>query len=185
MSASKSFSNETSERYARALFEVAKDSSEIEKIERSLQDFLTLQNSSIEIENFIKNPTQTAEIQKNVIDIISKKMNFCKNLKNFLFLLIEKKRIFFLKRITQNFLKLCASNRGEVKALMVSSKELTENELENLSSELSKSMGSIIKFEYSVDKSLIGGLKLQLGSTMIDTSLKNKLRKYKQLMIEN
>ena len=68
---------------------------------------------------------------------------------------------------------------------MVSSKELTENELENLSSELSKSMGSIIKFEYSVDKSLIGGLKLQLGSTMIDTSLKNKLRKYKQLMIEN
>ena len=98
---------------------------------------------------------------------------------------MKKKRIFFLKRITQNFLKLCASNRGEVKALMVSSKELTENELENLSSELSKSMGSIIKFEYSVDKSLIGGLKLQLGSTMIDTSLKNKLRKYKQLMIEN
>ena len=125
------------------------------------------------------------EIQKNVINIISKKMNFCKNLKNFLFLLIEKKRIFFLKRITQNFLKLCASNRGEVKALMVSSKELTENELENLSSELSKSMGSTIKFEYSVDKSLIGGLKLQLGSIMIDTSLKNKLRKYKQLMIEN
>ena len=175
MSASKSFSNETSERYARALFEVAKDSSEIEQIEKSLQDFLTLQNSSIEIENFIKNPTQTA----------SKKMNFCKNLKNVLFLLIEKKRIFFLKRITQNFLKLCASNRGEVKALMVSSKELTENELENLSSELSKSMGSTIKFEYSVDKSLIGGLKLQLGSIMIDTSLKNKLRKYKQLMIEN
>ena len=40
MSASKSFSNETSERYARALFEVAKDSSEIEQIEKSLQDFL-------------------------------------------------------------------------------------------------------------------------------------------------
>ena len=38
-------------------FEVAKDSSEIEKIERSLQDFLILQNSSTEIENFIKNPT--------------------------------------------------------------------------------------------------------------------------------
>ena len=47
MSASKSFSNETSERYARALFEVAKDSSEIEQIERSLQDFLTLQNNEI------------------------------------------------------------------------------------------------------------------------------------------
>jgi F-type H+-transporting ATPase subunit delta len=46
-------------------------------------------------------------------------------------------------------------------------------------------MGSTIKFDYKVDKSLIGGLKLQLGSFMIDTSIKNKLKKYKQRMLEN
>ena len=36
-----------------------------------------------------------------------------------------------------------------------------------------------------VDKELIGGLKLQLGSFMIDTSIKNKLNKYKQKMLES
>ena len=46
-------------------------------------------------------------------------------------------------------------------------------------------MGSIIKFDYKIDKKLIGGLKLQLGSTMIDTSIKSKLKKYEQAMIEN
>ena len=46
-------------------------------------------------------------------------------------------------------------------------------------------MGSNLKFDYKVDKDLIGGLKLQLGSFMIDTSIKNKLKKYEQLMIEN
>ena len=46
-------------------------------------------------------------------------------------------------------------------------------------------MGSTIKIDYSVDESLIGGLKIQLGSFMIDTSIKNKLKKYEQLMIEN
>jgi F-type H+-transporting ATPase subunit delta len=46
-------------------------------------------------------------------------------------------------------------------------------------------MGSTIKFDYKVDKDLIGGLKLQLGSHMIDTSIKNKLKKYKQRMLEN
>ena len=46
-------------------------------------------------------------------------------------------------------------------------------------------MGSIIKFDYKVDKNLIGGLKLQLGSFMIDTSIKNKLKKYEQQMLEN
>ena len=46
-------------------------------------------------------------------------------------------------------------------------------------------MGSTIKFDYKVDPSLIGGLKLQLGSFMIDTSIKNKLKKYEQRMLEN
>ena len=46
-------------------------------------------------------------------------------------------------------------------------------------------MGSTIKFDYKVDKELIGGLKLQLGSYMIDTSIKNKLNKYEQKMLEN
>ena len=45
-------------------------------------------------------------------------------------------------------------------------------------------MGSIVIFDYKVDKNLIGGLKLQLGSFMIDTSIKNKLKKYEQVMLE-
>ena len=45
-------------------------------------------------------------------------------------------------------------------------------------------MGSTIKFDYSVDESLIGGLKIQLGSFMIDTSIKNKLQKIENKMIE-
>ena len=50
---------------------------------------------------------------------------------------------------------------------------------------MSDSIGSILKFDYKVDKELIGGLKLQLGSFMVDTSIKNKLKKYEQAMIEN
>ena len=46
-------------------------------------------------------------------------------------------------------------------------------------------MDSSIKFDYKVDEKLIGGLKLQLGSFMIDTSIKNKLKKYEQTMLED
>ena len=46
-------------------------------------------------------------------------------------------------------------------------------------------MGSTIKFDYKIDKGLIGGLKLQLGSFMIDTSIKSKLKKFEQQMLEN
>ena len=68
---------------------------------------------------------------------------------------------------------------------MVSSKELSQDQLDEISKDLSKSMGSTIKFDYKVDDRLIGGLKLQLGSFMIDTSIKNKLKKYEQAMLES
>ena len=74
--------------------------------------------------------------------------------------------------------------RGEIKASLISSKELKSVELESISKELSLSMGSTIKFDYKVDKDLIGGFKLQLGSFMIDTSIKNKLKKYEEKMLE-
>ena len=185
MSTNKSFSSETSERYSRALYEVVEDNGELEKVEADVKNFKSFFDSNFEIKNFIQNPTHTIETQNKAIEILGEKMSFTKNLKNFFLLLIQKRRIFFVKKITDSFLKLCSTNRGEIKASLISSKELSLNELEIISKELSSSMGSTIKFDYKVDLSLIGGLKLQLGSFMIDTSIKNKLKKYEQKMIEN
>jgi F-type H+-transporting ATPase subunit delta len=185
MSTNINFSAETSERYSRALFEVAKESNELDKIEIDIKNFLILFNNSVDLKNFIQNPTQTIETQSNVIKLLSEKLSFSKNLKNFFLLLIKKRRFFFVKKITDNFLRLCSKKRGEIKASIISSKELSTDELANISKDLSSSIGSTIKFEYKVDQDLIGGLKLQMGSFMIDTSLKNKLKKYEQKLLEN
>ena len=185
MSTNKSFSTETSERYPRALFEISREVGELEKIETDIKNFQSLHDSSLELKNFIENPTHTIETQNTILSLLSEKLSFSKNLKNFFLLLIKKRRIFFVKKIVESFLRLCAKKRGEIKASLISSKELSSLELENISKELSSSMGSIIKFDYKVDKDLIGGLKLQLGSFMIDTSIKNKLKKYEQQMLEN
>ena len=185
MNKNKSFSTETSERYSRALFEVSKEAGELEKIEVDIKIFQYLHTASLELKNFIENPTHTIETQNKILSLLSEKLSFSKNLKNFFFLLNKKRRIFFVKKILDSFLRLCSKKRGEIKASLISSKELSSLELENISKELSTSMGSTIKFDYKVDKDLIGGLKLQLGSFMIDTSIKNKLKKYEQRMLEN
>ena len=184
MSANKSFSTETSERYSRALFEVVDDAGELKKTEEDIKLFINLIKNNSDLKNFMLNPTQRIIEQNNFINLLSEKLNFTKNLKNFFLLLIEKRRIFFISKIMESFLKLCLSKRGELKASLISSKELTNYELENISKDLSSSMGSTIKFDYKVDKELIGGLKLQVGSFMIDTSIKNKLKKIEQRMLE-
>ena len=185
MSTNKSFSTETSERYSRALFEVGREANELEKIEVDVKNFISFFNSSIEIKIFMQNPTHSILTQNKVINLLAEKLNFSKNLKNFFLILIEKRRIFFVSKIINSFLKLCSKKRGEVKATLISSKVLSQQEIENISNELSKTMGSTVKFDYKVDEELIGGLKLQLGSFMVDTSIKNKLKKYEQAMLED
>ena len=69
MSTNKSFSTETSERYARALYEVSKESSDLEKIEADVKNFQSLFESNPEIKNFIQNPTHVIETQSKVLNI--------------------------------------------------------------------------------------------------------------------
>ena len=184
MSSNKSFSSETSERYALALFELAKESSELDKIQESVKELLDLLNTNESFKDFVNNPTQSQNVQLSVIENISSKMLFVKNFQKFLAILILKKRIFFLEKILKSFLSLTSKKRGELHATLISSKNLSEQELKELNMELAKTVGSQITFNFKVDENLIGGLKFQVGSLMIDTSIRNRLKKYEQKMLE-
>ena len=96
MSTNKSFSTETSERYSRALFEVSKEAGELEKTEVDIKNFQYLHVGSLDLKNFIENPTNTIEVQNKILSLLSEKLSFSKNLKNFFLLLIKKRRIFFV-----------------------------------------------------------------------------------------
>ena len=166
------------------MYELANENSELEAVEKNVNELLTIYNTSKELKNFIKNPTQSQTVQLEILNRISIQMNISKITQNFLGVLVTKRRIFFIKKILINFISLASKQRGELKASLVSSKNLTSEELESLSKGLSKTMGAPIAFDYEVDENLIGGLKMQIGSLMIDTSIKNKLKKYEQTMLE-
>jgi len=184
VSSKKSFSSETANRYALALYELAEDNSELSSVEKDVNEFIKLYSINTELENFINNPTHSQSNQLVVINKISVEMKLSNIVRNFLSILITKRRIFFLNSIFKNFLLLASKKRGELKAQLISSKSLTSDELKNLNSEISKVLGNVVSFDYKVDESLVGGLKMQIGSLMVDTSLKNKLNKYKQIMLE-
>ena len=181
----KSFSTETSERYASALFQLAVEEKNLNIVEQNVSNFQKIYKNNPDLRNFIKNPTNTDEEQSGLVEALSKKINLTKIFKNFLLLLIKKRRIFFIEKILASFNKFVTRQKGEINASLISSKELSKQEIEKISKELTIDRGSSIKFSFEVDKSLIGGFKVQIGSLMIDTSIKNKLKKFKQLMIEN
>ena len=104
--------------------------------------------------------------------------------KNFLSFLITKRRFFYVQQILKKFNEICSEKRGELKAEIKSAKNLTQQEIDKISQELSNNFKSEIKLNYTHDQSLIGGLVVQIGSTMIDTSIKKKLQQLETRMIE-
>jgi len=178
------FSITSAERYSLALYELSHESNLLTQIEEQCLSILGLINSSKDFKNLIKDPTTKQDDLFKIITLISETYKFETLLKNFLNFLIQKRRLFFLGKILHSFIEICSKKRGELKAELKSAKELSNDEVIKITEELTKNFSSKIKLNYKYDKSLIGGLVLQVGSTMVDTSIKNKLQQIENRMIE-
>ena len=184
MSKNRTFSSEISQRYALALYDLSKEKNQTEEFITNMTAFIKIFNSNKDLKNFVKNPTYSVENQKIVFDKILTSMNLNKMVKNFFSLLILKKRMFFLNTIIDEFLKIISHNKGEISGSLITAKEIDEKVTNDIEKEISNNIKRPIKLKSKVDETLIGGLIIQIGSLMIDTSIKNKLQKYKKLMNE-
>ena len=184
MSKNKGFSITSASRYSLALYELAYESNLLESVEDQSSSILSLISSSKEFSNLIKDPTISQQDLLKITSNLSDNYNFAKILKNFLSFLIIKRRFFYVGQILKSFINTCSKKRGELKAELRSAKELSSDEITKITDELTKNFNSKIKLNYKYDKSLIGGLIVQVGSTMVDTSIKNKLQQIENRMIE-
>jgi len=184
LSSKSTFSNSTSISYALALYEISRENSELDKVTENMKSLSQLLKVSNEFRETILNPTITKEDKGNVISIIAQNNNFSKTFKNFLGFISIKNRLFFLDKIIESFLNLVSKNKGELKAKLISSKKLTEEEQKKIQNELSKNFKSVLNIDYKYDPNLIAGLIIQVGSIMVDTSIKTKLKKLEKNMLE-
>jgi len=178
------FSITSAERYSLALYELSEEKNLLSKLEDQCASILKLINENKDFSNLIKDPTINKNDLSKVINKIAENNKFETLLKNFLNFLIQKRRFFFIERIIKSFIEICSRKRGELKAELKSAKELSSDEITKITDELTKNFSSKIKLNYKHDESLIGGLIVQVGSTMVDTSIKNKLQQIENRMIE-
>ena len=184
MSNKNKFSDSSAKSYSQALYELALEEKNIDDVEKNVVSLLKLISQSENFNSLIKDPTNNQEDQINVINIIFEKFNLNNLLKKFLNFLVVKRRFFYVEKILKDFVMICSKNRGEISAQLTVAKELNANEINKIKDELSQNFGSNVKLNYTYDPDLIGGLIMQVESVMIDTSIKNKLQKIENKMIE-
>ena len=184
MSSKSTFSNSTSTSYAVALYELSKENRELDNVEIGMKNLKELFNISSDFKEMILSPTVTKEDKKNVLFAIADKNNFSKTLKKFLGFVAIKNRLFFLVKIIESFLNLVSKNKGELKARLITSRKLSDKEQEDVQNELSKDFKSSLNIDFVHNPDLIAGSIMQIGSVMIDTSIRTKLKKLEKNMLE-
>ena len=184
MSDKNRFSDSSAKSYSQALYELATEEKNLNDVEEHSVSIIKLISQSEDFNSLIKDPTNKQDDQLNSINIIFEKFNLNNLLKKFLNFLVVKRRFFYVEKILNDFVMICSKNRGEISAQLTVAKELNANEINKIKDELSQNFGSNVKLNYTYDPDLIGGLIMQVESVMIDTSIKNKLQKIENKMIE-
>ena len=162
--------------YAEALLELAQKSNNLEKISEDITMILEVLTDSNNLTAFFANPLISKLSKKEIItQLFSGQVS--DTILTFLLVLVERKRIAYLNFILLKYLELVYSLESLLVAKVTSSVSFTEEQQNKLIDKLKiMTDNKKVKLELSVDPELIGGFILQLGSKIIDTSLKGQLK---------
>jgi F-type H+-transporting ATPase subunit delta len=170
------------ERYASALFELAKEQGQQAAVEKDLIGFQGLMTASEDLRHLITSPVFTAEAQSKAVALIAAKAGISVLTSNFLKVLAANRRLFAIGDIVKSYRAIAARARGEIAAEVSSAQPLTEAQMQALKEQLRGTVGKDVTITAKVDPSLLGGLIVKVGSKMIDSSLRTKLDSLKVAM---
>ena len=171
-------------RYANALFQLAKEAKVIDTVSNDLTSLEVTINSDVEILKFIQNPSIKKSLKVQFFNTVSQKLELSKLTENFIGLIIKKNRVHYILEMIRAFNDLLSELKGIKSANITSAYKLSDEKVSKIKMKLKDKFNSDFNINLLKDSSLIGGLKIQVGSQMIDSSIKNQLNLLKAKMKE-
>ncbi len=168
---------EVAQPYAQALLSIAQSKNLTEEFGEDARTFLSLLRADKQLQNFFGNPFIQPESKKALIkQILGEGAN--SYLRNFLLILVDKRRIAFLEPILQQYLALLRQLNQTVLAEVTSAVPLTEAQQQAIIQKvIAITNARQVELEPKVDSELIGGVIIKVGSQVIDASIRGQLRR--------
>jgi F-type H+-transporting ATPase subunit delta len=162
-------------RYATAVFELALEENALDALAGDLAQLQSLLSASPELAKLVRSPVVSRDDQARAMAAVLTQAKASPITSNLVLLLARKRRLFALSGIIRGFEALLARRRGEIAAEVTSARPLSDADTAELKRVLKDKLGREPKLTTHVDPKLLGGLVLQVGSRMIDSSLRTKL----------
>jgi len=169
-------------RYATALFALAKENNSIETVQASLGTLSAAMAESEDLRALTSSPVLSREDAGKAIAAIAKALDLDPLSTNTLGVLAANRRLDQIKAVIRAFSTLASDHRGEITAEVTSAHPLDNKQIDALKAQLKKRVGSDVSVSTAVDSSILGGLVVQIGSQMIDSSIKTRLNTLSQAM---
>ena len=171
-----------SDRYASALYDLAAEKKVVDPVLNDLLNLKKILNDNKELNLVIRSPLISSPDKLNIFNSLLQKINANELTNTFLKVIEKNKRFSSLASIISQFININSHKRGDVLADITSADELNDDQKTNISNQLKNILGDKLSLSFDVDKNIMGGLIVKVGSKMIDTSLANKINKLKIAM---
>lgn len=172
-------------RYASALADVVTKNGQTETVRGELQQWETLVNANADLMNVFRNPAIQQDKKEKVLNSLIEKSKPGQTTANFLRVLLRNHRLTEIHEINQRFASVLEERQGGVSAKIVSARELSEQEKQELKINLEKMTGKRVSPNFQIDKEIIGGVVTVIGSTVYDGSVKTQLQNLKEQLIKS
>ena len=170
------------ERYSKALLELSIESKKLDEVRKDIQSIIELIHNSDDFLKVLKSPILSREDQKKVIENIFLKLEVSKIVLNFFLVICRNRRSFIIDRICNRFIEMEKDFKGEVRAQIISTEKPDNEDLSKIEKIIKDTIKSDVSLTSKIDKSIIGGYILNIGSVMLDGSIKSKLQGLRVLM---
>jgi len=171
-------------RYATALFELALDNTAVDAVKADLDQFDALIGESADLMRLVRSPVFAADTQGKALGAVLDKAGISGLSAKFLRLVTANRRLFAVRDMVKAFRALVARHKGELTAQVTVAEPLTDAHRTAITDALKSVTGKDVGLDVKVDPAIIGGLVVQLGSRMVDSSLRTKLNSIKHAMKE-
>ena len=171
-----------SDRYASALYDLAAEKKLVDPVLEDLSNLKNILKDNKELSLVVKSPLITSIDKLNIFESLLKKINANELTSTFLKVIEKNKRFSNIASIITQFMNINSQKRGDVLADITSADELNDDQKNNITNQLKSILGDKLSLSFDVDKNIMGGLIVKVGSKMIDTSLANKINKLKIAM---
>jgi F-type H+-transporting ATPase subunit delta len=171
-------------RYAQAFADVVKDAKlDSAALDRQFADFLATWEGSAELRSFFANPAIPAAQKVGILDKLNAKLGLQKELRNLLAVLIDNNRIEHVADVAADWRRILKERQGIRPAEIVTARELDKQEQDALAAEVGKLAGAKIDATFKLDKTILGGTVVRIGSTVYDGSVKGRLERLREMLV--